>query len=119
MSELTYDLIVVSDDKPLVWLGAEINSPPFSVTAKREAGFLIRQLQRGDLLSMPQSRPMPTIGPRCHELRITDVNTTWRIIYRIDHDAIVLLSVFAKETQATPKNIIDMCKGRLAEYDSI
>ena len=31
---------------------------------------------------------MPDIGPRCHELRIPDRETPWRIFYRIDKDAI-------------------------------
>ena len=34
----------------------------------------------GPCLSMPVSRPMPSIGPGCHELRITDSNKIWRII---------------------------------------
>jgi len=110
---------VVADDKPIAWLAGEIRSPPLSVASKREAGFLLRQLQRGKSLSMPESRPMPSIGRHCNELRIVDLNTTWRIIYRIDQDAIVLLEVFAKKTQATPKKVIDICKKRLADYDSM
>jgi hypothetical protein len=47
----------------------------FSRAARLEAGFLLRRLQRGELLSMPQSRPMPGIGARCHELRINDGGT--------------------------------------------
>lgn len=67
---------------------------------------------------MPQSRPMPTIGSRCHELRINDADTTWRLIYRIDPDAIVILEVFAKKTEKTPKDVIEACKKRLKEYDN-
>lgn len=67
---------------------------------------------------MPQSRPMPSIGARCHELRINDENVTWRIIYRIDKDAIVVLEVFAKKTGQTPKKVIEVCKKRLSFYDS-
>jgi len=47
---------------------------------------------------MPHSRPMSTIGRRCHELRITDENKIWRIIYRIDSDAIVVVEVLEKKT---------------------
>jgi phage-related protein len=104
-------------DKPLAWLHGEIKTPPLSKSARLEAGFLLRQLQRGDLLSMPQSRPMPSIGPRCHELRINDANVTWRVVYRIDVDAIVILEVFAKKTGKTPKAVIDTCRKRLKEYD--
>lgn len=62
---------------------------------------------------------MPSIGSRCHELRINDQDVTWRIMYRIDEDALVIAEVFAKKTQQTPKRIIDVCKRRLADYDAI
>ena len=58
-------------DKPLVWLGGEVKSPPLSKEARLEAGHWLRTLQAGHALSLPHSRPMPAIGPRCHELRIT------------------------------------------------
>jgi phage-related protein len=104
-------------DKPLVWLHGEIKSPPFGAEARLEAGLLLRRLQRGDLLSMPHSRPMPTIGKRCHELRVTDATVTWRIVYRLDSDAIVIAEVFAKKTQTTPTETIATCKRRLRDYD--
>lgn len=66
---------------------------------------------------MPHSRPMPVIGRRCHELRITDKDVTWRVIYRIDADAIVILDVFEKKTSKTPRKVIDVCKDRLRDYD--
>jgi len=88
-----------------------------SVIARLEAGQLLRRLQRGELLSMPESRPMSTIGPRCHELRIDDTAVTWRIFYRIDPDAIVVLEVFKKKTAKTPKAVLQACRHRLAEYD--
>ena len=34
---------------------------------------------------------MPSIAPACHELRVQDEGQTWRIVYRIDSDAIVIL----------------------------
>ncbi|MGZ3333394.1 MAG: type II toxin-antitoxin system RelE/ParE family toxin [Gemmatimonadaceae bacterium] len=94
-----------------------MKTPPFSAAARREAGLLLRQLQRGEKLSMPHSRPMPTIGRRCHELRIPDEDKTWRIAYRIDHDAIVILEVFAKKDRTTPQSVIDTCKKRIKDYD--
>jgi len=106
-----------TDDKDVVWLHGAVKSPPFSAAARLEAGFLLRKLQTGEKLSMPQSRPMPTIGRRCHELRITDNDVTWRIVYRIDVDAIVILEVFDKKTPKTPKGVIDICKTRLRDYD--
>jgi len=104
--------------KPLAWLHGEIRTPPLSTAARIEAGYLLRRLQRGDLLSMPLSRPMPSIGSRCHELRINDIASTWRVVYRIDKDAIVILEMFLKKTAQTPKAVIDVCRKRLQEYDN-
>jgi len=104
-------------DKPLVWLHGTVKTPPFSQEARLEAGFLLRLLQKGERLSMPHSRPMRTIGPRCQELRVVDRGATWRIIYRVDPDAIVILEVFSKKTPQTPKQVIEVCKERLKEYD--
>jgi len=80
-------------DKPIVWLKNEVKTPPFSIEARIEAGLLLRQLQKGKNISLPQSRPMPSIGKRCYLLRITDDTKIWRIIYRIDDDAIIILHV--------------------------
>ena len=107
------------DDKPLVWLHGEIKTPPFSLEARIEAGTLLRLLQCGESIGMPHSRPMPSIGRRCHELRIPDEGVTWRIIYRTDADAIVIAEVFAKKTGKTPKKIIGTCKQRLKRYDEV
>jgi phage-related protein len=66
---------------------------------------------------MPHSLSMPSIGERCHELKVVDVNATWRIIYRIDPDAIVILDVFSKKTRATPKSEINRSRKRMREYN--
>ena len=105
-------------DKPLVWMHGEIATPPFSENARIEAGYLLRQVQKGVKLSLPRSRPMPSIGTRCHELRINEENLTWRIIYRIYTDAILILDVFEKKTNKTPKSIIDICKQRINRFEA-
>jgi phage-related protein len=106
-----------SSDKPLIWVHGEITTPPFSKSARIEAGFLLRQLQRGQKLTLPHSRPMPSIGSNCHELRIVDENVTWRIVYRLYTDAVLILEVFEKKTSKTPKTVIDICKSRLKRYE--
>ena len=108
---------VKKKDKPLAWLHGQVKTPLLSREARIETGFLLRRLQLGERLQMPHSRPMPGIGAHCHELRINDTDTTWRLIYRIDQDAIVIVEVFAKKTQTTPKDMIQACKKRLKEYD--
>ena len=69
------------------------------------------------MLGLPHSRPMPGLGPRCHELRVRNENRNWRIVYRLDGDAILIIDVFAKTTGRTPKRVIDDCRRRLSAYD--
>jgi len=104
-------------EKPLLWLHREVETPPFSQEGRIEAGMLLRRLQQGEKLSLPHSRPMPVIGPRCHELRVPDEDVTWRIMYRVDSDAVIIADVFAKRTPATPQQVIDVCRKRLRDYD--
>jgi len=111
--------VVTSPDKPLVWLHGEIKTPPFSKEARLEAGFLLRKLQQGETLALPHSRPMPSMGKHCHELRIKDQQQTWRIIYRLDPDAIVMAGVFSKKTRKTPPSVIDTSQQRLKAYDDV
>lgn len=53
------------------------------------------------------------IGSRCHELRIPDADATWRLVYRLDPDAVIIAEVLSKKTQATPKHVIDHGRGGL------
>jgi phage-related protein len=108
---------VSPSNKPLVWLHGEIKTPPFSQAARIEAGYLLRLLQKGQPVGMPRSRTMPVVGPRCHELRVRDAGADWRIVYRLDSDAVVILEVFSKKTRTTPKTVIDACTRRRREYD--
>jgi phage-related protein len=61
---------------------------------------------------------MPSVGRRCHELRINDEHSTWRILHRIDPDAVLILEVFQKKTSKTPKSVIEICRQRMQRYDS-
>jgi phage-related protein len=60
---------------------------------------------------------MPTLGARCHELRIVDVGVTWRIIYRVDAEELLVAAVFNKKTRETPRAVIEACLRRLRRYD--
>jgi phage-related protein len=115
----TYPMSTANDPpKPLVILADEIKSPPFAEAGRIEAGRRLREVQLGALLPFPIDRPMPSIGPGVHELRIRDAGHNWRLFYRIDADAIVLAMVHPKRTQETPKHVIDECKRRLRRYDA-
>ncbi len=107
----------MANRKPIAWLAGEIKTPPFSERARQESGFLLGRLQDGATLSMPQARPVPSIGPRCLELRVKDAGAEWRIFCRIDADAVIVLHVFSKKMAKTPVTVLDQCKARLARYD--
>lgn len=109
--------LVAVHHKPAVWLGGAIKTPPFSHKARNAAGRLLRAVQDGDTLSMPDSRPMPSVGARCHELRIRDGDVDWRVIYRIDPNAVLVVDVFNKTTRETPQHVIETCRWRLKRWD--
>lgn len=66
---------------------------------------------------MPDSRPMTVLGPRCHELRVADHGVAWRVLYRVDPDAVFIAGVFAKKTRRTPPAILSAATQRLRRYD--
>src|SRR5436309_12843442 len=92
--------------KPVGWLHGEIKTPPFTAQGRKEAGDLLRLLQEGMKLGMPQAEPLPIVGPRCGALRVRDGAHNWRIMYRVDRDAILVLEVYAKKTRTIPQEAI-------------
>ena len=105
--------------KPIFWLGSEIKTPPFSEKARQEAGFLLGRIQEGFIPEFPHIRPMPSIGKACYEIRVNSTEGQWRIVFRIDDDAIIIVDVFQKKTAQTPMTVIQRCKKRLSQYDHI
>lgn len=110
-------MIHMNPDKPLRWLHGEVKSPPFSQVARLEIGWLLRQLQQGENLSLPHSRPLPGMGARCHELRVRDKDKNWRLMYRIDSDRILVVEIFNKTTPQIPDEVMSLCRRRLSDYD--
>ena len=79
---------------------------------------LLRLLQEGERLGIPQSEPLPDVGPRCGALRVRDAEHNWRIMYRIDSDAVLILEVYQKKTRKIPDEVIERCRQRLKHYDA-
>ena len=104
--------------KPLLWLHGAIKTPPFTAEGRQEAGMLLRLLQQGERLGMPQAEPLPDVGPRCGALRVRDAEHNWRIMYRIDTDAVLVLEVYSKKTRKIPDEIIERCQQRVKRYDA-
>lgn len=108
--------------KEVFWISEQIGDfrrPPFSKEAKEECAALLRRLQNGENLGMPQSRPMPSVAASCHELRVRDAQANWRLIHFVDNDAVIVLHVFAKKTQATPQSAIKISQARLKKYQAV
>ena len=103
--------------KPLVWLHGEVKTPPFTAGGRQEAGKLLRLLQQGEQPGLPQAEPLPIVGNRCGALRVRDAALNWRIMYRIDADAVLILEVYAKKTRKIPDEVIARCRDRLKRYD--
>ena len=108
------------EEKSIIWIRTEIKTPPFSEEARVQAGILLRTLQYGEKLSMPDSRPMLAIGKNCHELRIRDSvnNIVWRILYHISGEYIVVLDAFGKKTEKTPQRVIERCRRRFSQFEN-
>ncbi len=103
--------------RPLVWLHGEVKSPPFTAEGRQKAGMLLRLLQEGEALGMPHAEPLPDVGARCGALRVRDARHNWRIMYRIDADAVLVLDVYAKKSRKIPDEVIARCRRRLQQYD--
>jgi len=63
--------------------------------------------------------PLPDVGPRCGALRVRDAEHNWRIMYRIDADAVLILDVYSKKTRTIPDEVIERCRQRMKHYDAV
>jgi len=94
--------------------GAEVRGPepPSSISSTHHVRFSL--LTRLPLVAARclSCVPLPTVCPIA-------ARVTWRIVYRLDLDAIVIAEVFSKKNQTTPQQVIDVCRRRLREYDRL
>ncbi|MEI8346201.1 MAG: type II toxin-antitoxin system RelE/ParE family toxin [Pseudomonadota bacterium] len=91
-----------------------------SKEVKNEFGYLIFRLQTGDLLEMPQARPMSIAGHGTYELRVRGDDGNYRLFYYLKHPSgILLFHAFKKKTNQTPPREIDSAGRHLKEmlYD--
>lgn len=76
----------------------------------------LARLQEGHMLSMPLSRPMPSIGRSVHELRFRDRSGVYRVIYYFAGTGMIyVLHAFKKKTRETPWQSLQIAKKRLRE----
>jgi phage-related protein len=88
----------------------------FPRDVRRELGKAIFDLQRGQVLAMPLSLPMPSIARGAAELRIRDRTGAYRAFYYTRSPrGVLVFHAFVKKTQATPKRELDLGTKRLRE----
>lgn len=88
----------------------------FPKDVRRELGKAIFDLQRGETLAMPLSRPMPSIVAGAAELGIRGRTGIYRAFYYVRSPrGILVFHAFVKKSQATPKHELDLGKKRLKE----
>jgi len=96
----------------------EIKSPPMGTSARRKTGLFLRQLQEGEELPKGAFTSMRGIGKRCYELYIDDAEKgcSWRVVYHVGREAIVVLDCFKKKSEETPQRYIERCRKRLDRW---
>jgi phage-related protein len=88
----------------------------FPDDVRREIGKAIFDLQKGAKLSMPLSRPRPSVATGVEELRMKDRSGAYRVFYLIRLEAGVLIfHAFQKKTAKTPPHEIELARTRLKE----
>ena len=88
----------------------------FPVEVRKELGKAIYDLQRGEALSMPLSRPMLSIGPGAAELRIRDRAGIYRVFYYVkSRRGILVFHAFQKKERTTPLQEIETGRKRFRE----
>lgn len=101
--------------KQIIWDKAALETiRTFSVEVRQELGALLRLLQQGEQLGLPQSKPMKQLGSSAFELRLKDRDGIYRVFYVLfDKERIFVPHAFTKKTQKTPLQEIETGKKRL------
>ncbi len=98
--------------KPVQFSGSSLDDlRDFPLTAKREAGHQIDQVQKG--LEPDDWKPMNTVGQGVKEIRVRDASGAFRVIYVAKFaDAIYVLHCFQKKTEKTSRADLDLASKR-------
>ena len=88
----------------------------FPKEVRRELGKAVFDLQMGAVLTMPLSRPMPSVAPGVEELRFRDRAGIYRAFYYARSPrGILVFHAFAKKSRSTPKRELALGAKRLQE----
>lgn len=99
-------------ERQILWLGTSLaDLKKFPVKARQEAGFQLHRVQTG--MEPDDWKPFNEIGSGAREIRITDSDGIFRIMYVAKFkEGIYVLHSFQKKTQRTRKQDSDIAKTR-------
>ena len=100
--------------KPIAFLGRSLESiRNFPEAARREAGYELDKVQRGD---EPKNwKAMPSLGLGVREIRI-QMDGAWRVIYIASREeAVYVLHAFQKKSQRTATRDITAIRSTMRE----
>lgn len=105
----------MSKAKPVEFRGSALDDlRAFSLSARREAGYQLDQVQQGG--EPDDWKPMNTVGQGVREIRIRDEAGAFRVMYVAKlADAVYVLHCFQKKTQKTSKADLDVAAKRYKE----
>jgi len=97
--------------KKLRFIGSSLDDlKNFPAEARREAGFELDAIQRGNMPS--DFKPLLNVGQGAYEIRIHLLGE-WRVIYVAKfEDAVYVLHAFHKKTQKTRREDIELAARR-------
>ena len=98
--------------KPIEFRGTSLDDlRDFPLTAKREAGHQLDQVQNGQ--EPDDWKPKATVGQGVKEIRIRDASGAFRALYVAKFaDAVYVLHCFQKKSEKTSKADIDLAAKR-------
>ena len=98
--------------KGIIWQGSSYDDVrAFPEGARRNTGFQLDKVQRG--LDPDDWKPMKSIGSGVREIRISDVDGSFRIIYVTNiGEFVYVLHAFQKKSQKTRQRDLRLAKDR-------
>lgn len=102
-------------EKKLEFLGSSLKDlKGFPDAAKRDAGYQLREVQKGK--EPDDWKPFPEVGAGVNEIRIQEDKNIFRVMYVAKFESVVyVLHAFQKKTQKTSKKDIETAKERYRE----
>lgn len=98
--------------KSIVWMGSsKTDLLAFAPDARREAGYQLAKVQRGE--EPGDWKPMSSVGTGVREIRIREQSGAFRVMYLATRsEAVYVLHCFHKKKQRTTRADLDLAEAR-------